>query len=239
MTESIRSRYLQVLEKVERACADSGRSSSDVTLVVVTKGQPASKIVEVVNAGASNLGENYPEETHAKLVELGDKVKPIWHMIGHLQSRKIKLMYPYFDMIHSLDSLELAEKLNRYYGTINDVCNVLVEVNLAGEESKYGFNCQSSKQIMFFEDSFEKLLQFSQLKIQGLMTMPPYVSQGEQNETYFRSCKELLLRIEDKFNLLTFNQLSMGTSSDFETAIKCGATFIRIGEAIMGQRTYS
>ena len=238
MSDSIQSRYLQVLEKIEIACTKSGRQSQEVTLVVVTKGQSVAKINEVVNAGAINLGENYPEETHKKILDLGSLIHPTWHMIGHLQSRKIRLMHPYFQMIHSLDSIELAGKLNRFYEAQSCSCNVLVEINLGGELSKYGFDCQSIQKQQYFVDIFEQLIGYKNLKILGLMTMPPYSVLGNENEAYFERCRELQKKIKGKYCLPKFDQLSMGTSSDYETAIKCGATFVRVGEAIMGERSY-
>ncbi len=238
MTDTIEKRFQIVLENIDKACAASGRQTNEVTLVVVTKGQPVSKIMEVVNAGATILGENYPEETQRKINEIAGNINPIWHMIGHLQSRKIKLMHPHFQLIHSLDSLDLAEKLNRFYKSISTMCNVLVEVNLAGEMSKQGFDCQSKQKQEEFFAVIDNLMGYKHLNLLGLMTMPPYAVDSKQNDAYFHTCSDLRWKIKDRIGSSVFNHTSMGTSADYENAIECGGTIIRVGEAIMGKRSY-
>lgn len=236
MENSIQNRYLEVNEKISLACAKAGRRRDDVNLVVVTKGQPVEKIIEVVNAGATILGENYPEETVKKIAQISSQIKPIWHMIGHLQSRKIKLMYPNFQLIHSVDSLDLAKKLNNFYSEKHESCNVLLEINLAGEESKFGFETNTFEKRDLFLNTIESLLLFKNLSLQGLMTMPPLAITQDQNEACYNLCRELLEKINTRFGFKDFKQLSMGTSADFEAAIRCGATLVRVGEAIMGKR---
>jgi PLP dependent protein len=239
MPETIKERFEEVNEKIHLACLESARNDADVNLIVVTKWQPVEKIIEVCEAGASLLGENYPEETVDKIKILNGRAKPEWHMIGHLQSRKTKLLYPDFSMIHSVDSLEIAEKINRLFEEKNTVFDALIEVNIAGEASKNGFQAEDVKKRDDFIKTFEKLLELKHIKWCGLMTMPPYAFSKEQNKACYNLCRELQVSLKEKFHLDSFTQLSMGTSSDFETGVKCGATFVRVGEAIMGKRIYT
>jgi PLP dependent protein len=236
MEDSIKNRFDQVNSNILTACRKTGRNREDVTLVVVTKGQPAEKIMEVVEAGADTLGENYPEETILKIDQIGKRIDPAWHMIGHLQSRKIKLMYPHFNLIHSVDSVELANKLNAFYSEKNKICNVLIEVNIAGEESKYGFEANTPAKRDDLLKIFENLSTLESLEFRGLMTMPPYAIKEDQNEECYNLCRELLGKIRAEYGLKDFSELSMGTSADYLTAIGCGATYVRVGEAIMGKR---
>jgi hypothetical protein len=238
MSETIQDRYKQVVQKVEHASKQFGRAVEDVKLIIVTKGHDTANIIDVVNAGASILGENYPEETLRKIKEINEEVKPTWHMIGHLQSRKIKMMHPAFSCIHSIDSVELAQKLNRFYYEKDSIIDVLLEVNIAGEESKFGFDASNDQKMEQLYDEFEKIILLPNIKMVGLMTMPPYAVEPTQNEACYNLCNEFCSKIRDKLGLSHFRQLSMGTSADFETAIKCGATYVRVGEAIMGKRVY-
>ena len=238
MTGFIQKRLDDIQDRIKTACFKSGRKIEDVTLVVVTKGQPAEKIIEVINCGATVLGENYPEETLLKINEIDGKVNPEWHMIGHLQSRKIKLMHPTFTMIHSVDSVELAQKLNAFYHEINQSCSILLEVNVAGEETKFGFDANSLSSREMLLRKIEELSFLQNIKICGLMTMPPYANEAQENKQYFDQCREFRDVLFKKLALPDCKQLSMGTSVDFESAIECGATHVRIGEAIMGKRIY-
>ena len=238
MTESVTINYLKVKSKVEQACFLSGRDVKDVDLVVVTKGHSSDRINEVLKAGARILGENYPEETMSKIVEISPNFAPVWHMIGHLQSRKVKYMYPNFKVIHSLDSFELGVKLDRLYQEKEDKIEVFVEVNIAEEETKFGFpvNAKGDREKLFI--AFENLLNLKSLNITGLMIMPPFAVFERQNEACYNSCRDLRDEIKLRFNLDHFKHLSMGTSADYETAIRCGSTHVRVGEAIMGKRNY-
>jgi PLP dependent protein len=238
MAETILDRYLQINNKITQSCKQAGRARNDVNLIVVTKGQSAESIIEVMNAGAIMLGENYPEETARKIEEIRPKYSPNWHMIGHLQSRKIKLMFPEFSCIHSVDSLELAQKINRFYEEKGSIIDVLLEVNIAGEESKFGFDASDEKKRDELLKSLESILALSNIHPIGLMTMPPYAKMAAQNEECYNLCGQYCEKIRQKLGLKDFTQLSMGTSADFETAVRCGATYVRVGEAIMGRRNY-
>ena len=238
MTWLIQTRFDDIQDRIKTACFKSGRKVEDVTLVVVTKGQPAEKIIEIVNCGATVLGENYPEETIQKINEINGKVNPEWHMIGHLQSRKIKLMHPTFSLIHSVDSVELARKLDNYYSGKNQFCNILLEVNIAGEQTKFGFDASSFSSRNVLLKDIEELSILNNIKICGLMTMPPFANEEQENKKFFDQCREFRDLLVSKLSLPECNFLSMGTSADFESAIECGATHVRIGEAIMGKRIY-
>ena len=238
MPESIQERFMAVEKRIDNACLNAGRNRQDVRLIVVTKGHSEKEIIEVVNAGATLLGENYPEETTRKMEELGKLINPTWHMIGHLQSRKIKLMYPAFSCIHSVDSLELAQKVSRFYEGKDSKIDVLLEVNIAGEDSKFGFDATTFQARDRLLSTIETISHLSCIRLKGLMTMPPYAVEPSQNEACYNLCRDYCNKISNDLGLKEFQQLSMGTSSDFEAAIKCGATYIRVGEAIMGKRIY-
>ncbi len=231
-----RENYARILERIDNACRRSGRDEEDVKLIVVTKHQPVEKIVKICEIGAELLGENYPEETDKKIIELAGRVNPTWHMIGHIQSRKIKYLVRNFKMVHSIDKFEVAEKLNNACLQADKVMPVLLEVNLTGEESKFGYNVADEKLIPVFYQEIEKIKTLTQLQLQGLMTMPPLINKPEENRKIFNKLRSLLEDVGTAIEINEFKYLSMGTSQDFEIAIEEGATFIRIGEAIMGKR---
>lgn len=233
---NIAENYQNIQAKIADACSRSGRSPQEVNLVVVTKNQPAWKINEVIHSGARRLGENYPEQLAQKIAGIDQTLNPEWHMIGHLQSRKIKYIVEYFSMMHSIDNLDMAEKLSDACKTTGIRLPVCIEVNIAGEISKYGINASDEEEWGLISDLVLKISKMGHLIPIGLMTMPPYVEDGELNRNHFHKCRVLLDFIRQKTNLSEFRELSMGTSSDFETAIEEGATFVRIGEAIMGSR---
>ncbi|MRS02657.1 YggS family pyridoxal phosphate-dependent enzyme [bacterium] len=238
LADSIKERYFEVDRRISLACRDAGRNRDDVKLIVVTKGHSSLEIMEVINAGAMILGENYPEETLIKIEEIESLAHPTWHMIGHLQSRKIKLMYPSFKCIQSIDSLELAQKINKFFEEKDSTVDALIEINVAGEESKFGFDASSPERRESLITTIESISHLPHINLVGLMTMPPYAVEPTQNEACYNLCQDFCTQISKNLGLNKFKQLSMGTSADFETAIKCGATFIRVGEAIMGKRYY-
>lgn len=236
MSNEIKEKYLAILEKISSTEISAGRNRNSVKLIVVTKGQPAKKINEVIAAGASLLGENYPEETIEKIPEITGNID--WHMIGHLQSRKIKHIVDHFAMIDSIDRDEIALKLDAQLGASNKVMPALFEVNLSGEASKSGFAAWDENTWGVLCDHFLELMQLKNLKFYGLMTMPPYANDPEESRYVFQKCRKLLTLMQNRIGVNSFNQLSMGTSLDYEVAIQEGATFVRIGEAIMGKRIY-
>lgn len=237
MKNTVNERYQDFLERIERCAANCKRSTDGIHLVVVTKGQPVEKIEQVIEAGATILGENYPEETIKKIPSL-QNIPIKWHMIGHLQSRKAKYVAEEFAMIHSIDRVDIAAKLNERLASVNRIMPALVEVNLSGEESKGGFSAWEEKGWDRLVVSFQSLQALGNLHFIGLMTMPPYSEKPEDSREVFRKCRKLQELIQKRTSDPDFTQLSMGTSIDYEVAIQEGATYLRIGQAIMGERSY-
>ncbi|MCC6146495.1 MAG: YggS family pyridoxal phosphate-dependent enzyme [Anaerolineaceae bacterium] len=233
---SIKSNLEKVREKVALAALKSGRRPEDVKIVVVSKGQPASILQAAVLAGAGILGENYPEEAVFKMIKMGKQEGVEWHMIGHLQSRKAKIIVENFDLMHSLDSLKLAEKLNRLCKEGGKRLPVLLEFNVGGEESKGGWEAANEEAWLQFLPDIENCLSLSNLDIRGLMTMPPWNENPERTRPYFVKLRKLQDFLKNAFPHNSFSELSMGTSVDFEVATQEGATYIRVGEAILGRR---
>ncbi|GAB4540847.1 MAG: YggS family pyridoxal phosphate-dependent enzyme [Anaerolineales bacterium] len=236
LTQTIRGRYLQAQEKIARAALSVGRSPSDVRLVTVTKTQPLSVVRAAVEAGAVLLGENYPEEGVMKIQSLTAPSHVQWHMIGHVQSRKAALVARHFDFLHSLDSLKLAQRLNRFCGEIGRRLPVLLEFNVGGEESKSGWNAADESRWAALLDDVGAVLALPNLDARGLMTMPPL---GEvASRLYFQKLRRLRDYLCGQFPHFDFRELSMGTSADYETAVQEGATFVRLGTTIVGARQY-
>jgi pyridoxal phosphate enzyme (YggS family) len=233
---SIRNNIEGVLQKVHSVSVACGRDPQSIKLIVVTKGQPCEKIEAAILAGAKYFGENYPEETQGKIFELKESSKIEWHMIGHLQTRKSKIVAEHFSMLHSLDSVHLAEKINSQLLNRQKVMPVLLECNISGEESKSGFPAwrEDHWPILLFE--LDKIRALSNLKIQGLMTMPPIFQSPQQVKPYFIRLRKLQAYLSLQFPKEQWDELSMGTSEDYDVAVQEGATFIRIGQAIFGPR---
>jgi PLP dependent protein len=235
----IRENYFLVEDKISTAAKRSGRPVSDIKLIVVTKAQPVEKVRAVIEAGASRLGENYPEETVEKMNSLREYADVQWHMIGHLQSRKIPLVINGFDTVHSVDSLGLAEKLSRKLVEVNKKMPVLIEVNVSGEESKNGIAGWDESEWPQLIKFIQSTLVFPGISLVGLMTMPPYFVDIEQSRPYFIKLRQLRDYLQTKLgNIVNLKELSMGTSADFQVAIEEGATYVRVGQAVMGDRIY-
>ena len=214
------------MERIEKAARRAGRDPREIKLVAVSKTVEPARIREAIEAGVSILGENYVQEAQKKIEEIGQPVA--WHFIGHLQSNKAKYAVRLFDTIHSLDSLPLAEELNRRGEQTNKVMKVLIEVNLSGEATKFGTDEERVTNLA------KAILSLHFLSLQGLMTMPPYFDNPEVSRPYYvvlRELKEKLAR-----NGIPMNELSMGMSNDFQIAIEEGATYVRVGTAIFGLR---
>jgi pyridoxal phosphate enzyme (YggS family) len=226
----------RVLWEIDRAAAASGRRGDDVRLLVVTKGQPVEKILAAYSAGARRFGENYPEETLSKIEATRDRADIEWHMIGHLQSRKTRIVAQHFTMLHSLDSLSLAQKLERALAEIGRVLPVLIEVNVGGEESKDGYPAWDRAQWDGMLPEFSAILALEHLAVRGLMTMPPYWEDAEQTRPYFQRMRALRDDLRQQFPAGKWDELSMGTSVDYSVAIQEGATYVRVGTAIVGSR---
>jgi PLP dependent protein len=236
LEKQIYSRLQSVQERVAAAANRAGRSPADVRLVVVTKTHPVELIRAVVQAGALHLGENYAEEAVSKKLDLGEVPGVDWHMIGHIQSRKVALVVEHFDWVHSLDSLKLANRLNRFAGELGRRMPVLLECNVSGEESKFGWPAWQEAEWGTLLESFTQLQELHALEIRGLMTMAPFLPDPEQARPYFRRLKRLQGYLTERMPGVDWTELSMGMSADYEVAIEEGATWVRIGTAITGSR---
>lgn len=226
---------LMVNEKIAAAAARSNRNFDEIQLVVVTKGQPVEVIQAAISAGIRNFGENYPEESLPKIMECQEQgVK--WHMIGHLQSRKARLVCEHFDWMHSLDSLHLAEKMERQLSQSGRTLPALLEFNVGGEQSKSGWLANDELFWPGLRDEIGQILLFPHLNIKGLMTMPPLTVSPYEARIYFHKLVKLRDYLSGQFPDADWKELSMGTSSDFESAVEEGATFVRIGTGILGSR---
>ncbi len=235
LSTQIQHNLEQVRERIERAAQSAGRNAEDVRLVVVTKAQPVEVVSAAIEAGARILGENYPEETLPKMKAL-QRTDVSWHMIGHLQSRKAGIVAEHFDMLQSLDSLQLAEKLERLLAERQRVLPVLLEFNVGGEESKHGWPAWEQAQWENVQPEVEAVLALPHLQVRGLMTMPPLVSDPEQSRPYFTRLRALGDYLAQRFAPASFREFSMGTSVDYPAAVQEGATLVRIGTAIVGPR---
>ncbi len=219
-----------VKEKIARAAEKSGRKADEITLVAVSKTEPIRLIEEAFSYGVTDFGENKAQEFRDKYEILGDKVN--WHFIGHLQTNKVKYVVGKARLTHSVDSLKLAETINERAAKLGLVQNVLLELNTSGEESKFGIRS---------EDDLEKIAEFcvaaENLNLLGLMTMAPFTDNADVIRKSFANLREAKERLENKGFRLP--ELSMGMTNDYEIAIEEGATIVRIGTAIFGERDYS
>jgi hypothetical protein len=226
VSETIRDRLLLVQDRIRAAASRVGRQASSVTLVAVSKAMPLDVIREGVEAGITILGENRVQEARDKIAALPHVAR--WHLVGHLQTNKAKLAIQLFELIHSLDSLKLAQILDRLGQELAKPMRCLIEVNLGGEQSKSGMT----------EDGVRPLLEgaagLRRLRIEGLMAIPPFLPDPEQIRPYFRRLRTLRDKLRDEGFAL--DELSIGMTHDFEVAIEEGATLVRIGTAIFGPR---
>lgn len=233
---TIQNNIQKVQEQITLAAQSAGRHAEQVGLVIVTKAQPVEVVGAVIEAGGRILGENYPEESVAKITALGRPGGTAWHMIGHLQSRKAGLVVEHFDVLQSLDSLHLAEKLERFAAERGRVLPVMLEFNLGGEETKHGWTVGNEDSLASVIPTLEALFTLEHLSVRGLMTMPPWNEDPEQSRPYFLRLRRMAEFFSRRFGEQYFRDLSMGTSTDFVPAVQEGATLVRIGTAIVGPR---
>lgn len=229
---SVRDNIEKINAVKDAAAEKAGRKGSDVLLCAVTKTHPASLINEAIDAGITDIGENKVQE----ILEKYDDVKPVrWHMIGHLQTNKVKYIIDKVSMIHSVDSYKLAEEIDKRAAQHGIVMDILIQVNSAMEESKFGITTEETGRLID-----EILENCHHVRIRGLMCIAPFSEDPQDAAEYFRAVKEIYDRYEGvKREGLDFKYLSMGMSNDFETAIAEGSNLIRIGTAIFGARDYS
>jgi len=230
---SITDNYRRVWERIERAAERSGRSASEVTVIAVTKGVPVDRIREAAESGLRVFGENYVQEAKAKVEACGKGVS--WHMIGHVQRNKARQVVHLFEMIHTLDSRGLAEILNRHAQEAGKRLRVLVQVNISGEPSKFGVSPEEVMPLVEDIVGSRKCLCFC-----GLMTMAPFFAEPGLARPYFQALRRLGDSIAESLGseLSGRMELSMGMSGDFEVAVEEGATMVRIGTALFGERSY-
>jgi len=224
---SVKENLLKVMERIEQAALRARRDPKEIKLVAVSKTVDPARIQEAIEAGATILGENYIQEAHQKVAAIGRPVA--WHLIGHLQSNKARVAVQLFDMIHSLDSVHLAEELNRRAIQASRVIKVLIEVNLSGESTKFG----ADEEKLFTLAG--RMKDLDHLSLEGLMTMPPFFDAPEESRPYFVELRKWKERMEREG--VVIRELSMGMSNDFEIAVEEGATYVRVGTAIFGART--
>ena len=224
--------YRAIEEKVENACLRAGRKREDVTLIAVSKTKPVSMIHELLPLGVRDFGENKVQELTEKEELLPKDIR--WHMIGHLQRNKVKYVVGKACMIHSVDSLRLAEEISKEALKKQISVPILVEVNVAGEESKFGVSVQEAPFLV------EQICRLPGIEVKGLMTIAPYVEDPEENRIVFRNLRKLSVDIGGKnFDNVTMDILSMGMTGDYEVAIEEGATHVRVGTGIFGERNYN
>ena len=228
----IKEQLLLVEQNIESACNRSGRRRDEVTLIAVSKTKPVSMLQEAYDAGIRVFGENKVQELVDKYEVMPKDIQ--WHMIGHLQTNKVKYIIDKVACIHSVDSLKLAEVIEKEAAKKDCKVNILIEVNVAEEESKFGLSVEEVIPLI------EKVAQFPHIQIQGLMTIAPFVDNAEQNRTIFEQLRKLSVDIMDKnIDNVNVSILSMGMTNDYEVAIEEGATMVRVGTGIFGARDYT
>ena len=221
-----------VKQKIAQACEKAGRSMAEVTLIAVSKTKPVPALLEAYEAGAREFGENKVQELVDKIPMLPADVR--WHMIGHLQRNKVKYIVDKVALIHSVDSLRLAEEISREAVKKQTEVDILVEVNMAEEESKFGVSEKEAPALV------EEISKLPAIHIKGLMTIAPYVENAEENRKYFQRLKQLSVDIAQKnIDNVSMNVLSMGMTGDYGVAVEEGATYVRVGTGIFGERDYS
>ena len=234
----IRENYQQALDQITAAARKSGRDPEEVRLVVVTKSQPLEVVQAALEAGVRILGENYPEEAVRKIQSLAPQSGVEWHMIGHVQSRKARLVADHFALLHSLDSLKLAQRLDRFAAEAKRVLPVLLEFNVGGEQSKAGWDASDELQWETVPPDVSSILNLTNLRVQGLMTMPPLEADPQDSRRFFQRLRQLRDRLASQFPQAEWRELSMGTSADYAVAVEEGATLVRVGTAIVGARKF-
>lgn len=222
----------QVEDNIAKACARVGRDRSEVTLIAVSKTKPVEMLQEIYDEGVRTFGENKVQEICEKYDQLPHDIE--WHMIGHLQRNKVKQVIDKAAMIHSVDSYRLAQEISVQAQKKNLCMPILVEVNIAQEESKFGISADDTIQLV------EEIAALPNLAIKGLMTIAPFVTDPEENRTYFQQIKQLSVDIKNKnIDNVSMDVLSMGMTGDYEVAIEEGATMVRVGTGIFGARNYA
>ena len=234
---SVAENLARVREQIENAARRAGRNPNEITLVAVSKTFPVASVLEAFAAGARDIGENRVEEASEKIPTVNAQVgaaKIRWHLIGHLQRRKTRDAVQLFDVIQSVDTLKLAEAIHRAAGEQKKQMPLLLQVNVGNDPNKFGFDLNARS--AFLQD-VEKIMALENVRVEGLMTIGPLVATAEQARPFFRDLRILRDELNQKFSQAKWNELSMGMTDDYAVAIEEGASIVRIGRAIFGQRT--
>ena len=227
----LKENLANVEKNIEQACKNAGLSRDEVTLIAVSKTKPVEMLQEIYDENIRDFGENKVQELCSKMEQLPSDIR--WHMIGHLQRNKVKYIVGKVELIHSVDTYRLAEEINIQAKKQNVIVPILVEVNIAHEESKFGISAEDAILLV------EEISKLENIRIKGLMTIAPYVENPEDNRLYFRKIKQLSVDITNKnIDNVFMEILSMGMTGDYMVAIKEGATMVRVGTGIFGERNY-
>lgn len=227
----LKENLANVEKNIEQACKNAGRSRDEVTLIAVSKTKPVEMLQEIYDDNIRDFGENKVQELCSKMGQLPSDIR--WHMIGHLQRNKVKYIVGKVELIHSVDTYRLAEEINIQAKKQNVIVPILVEVNIAHEESKFGISAEDAILLV------EEISKLENIRIKGLMTIAPYVENPEDNRLYFRKIKQLSVDITNKnIDNVFMEILSMGMTGDYMVAIEEGATMVRVGTGIFGERNY-
>lgn len=228
----LKENLTKVEENIQKACDKAGRKRSEVTLIAVSKTKPVEMLQEIYDEGIREFGENKVQEMCEKMELMPQDIK--WNMIGHLQTNKVKYIIGKTSLIHSVDSLKLAEEIQKQAVKHDVTADILVEVNIANEESKFGISKDETIQMV------RDIVKLDHLKIKGLMTIAPFVEDPEDNRLYFREIKQLSVDINNQnIDNVSMDVLSMGMTGDYMVAIEEGATMVRVGTGIFGERNYN
>ena len=227
----LKENLANVEKNIEQACKNAGRSRDEVTLIAVSKTKPVEMLQEIYDENIRDFGENKVQELCSKMEQLPSDIR--WHMIGHLQRNKVKYIVGKVELIHSVDTYRLADEINIQAKKQNVIVPILVEVNIAHEESKFGISAEDAILLV------EEISKLENIRIKGLMTIAPYVENPEDNRLYFRKIKQLSVDITNKnIDNVFMEILSMGMTGDYMVAIEEGATMVRVGTGIFGERNY-
>jgi pyridoxal phosphate enzyme (YggS family) len=228
---TVKANIERIRSAIAGAALRAGRKVSDVRLMAVTKTVDDDRIMEAIEAGIDIIGESYVQEAKRKIEKMGRSIE--WHMIGYLQSNKAKYAVKLFDMIHSVDRMDLAVELNRRAGAADLATKILIEVNISSEKTKSGVSYEEAMRLV------KDISCLDNLSVQGLMTMAPWFDNPEDARPYFKALRELRDRIiEENINHVEMRELSMGMSRDYEVAVEEGSTIVRVGRSIFGERQY-
>ena len=228
---SIKENLDEVIQKITAAAEKSGRKREDITLVAVTKTHPAEMMNEAINLGVTDIGENKPQEVRDKYA---DVLPAKWHLIGHLQTNKVKYIIDKVCLIHSVDSIKLMDEIERQAEKHDVTMDILIQVNISGEETKSGVSADEVESLLLHAAELRRV------RVKGLMTIAPKTDNSVTNTLHFDNMRQLFIDIQaKKYDNVNMQYLSMGMSGDYETAIECGANMVRVGSAIFGERDYS